>query len=115
MKERSYTLSEVSAHCELDDCWIVINDSVYNVTRFLQEHPGGRDVILEHAGRDATIAFYGSGHSPHGFSLLQEFRIGTLAKHEHVNLFGRSSLMVPEKTRNDDQTLWPELQIMAVD
>jgi cytochrome b involved in lipid metabolism len=45
-----YTLEEVSKHQSLDDCWIIIKNKVYNVTKFLGEHPGGEEVILDTAG-----------------------------------------------------------------
>jgi hypothetical protein len=41
-----YTLADVAKHNSATDCWMVINDKVYDVTSFIDEHPGG-DVILE--------------------------------------------------------------------
>uniref|UniRef100_A0A7N0VIB7 Cytochrome b5 heme-binding domain-containing protein n=1 Tax=Kalanchoe fedtschenkoi TaxID=63787 RepID=A0A7N0VIB7_KALFE len=35
------------------DCWLVINGKVLNLTKFLEEHRGGDDVLLEVAGKDA--------------------------------------------------------------
>lgn len=43
------------------------------------QHPGGFDVLMEHAGRDATVAFYSSGHHPSTIELLEPFCVGTLA------------------------------------
>lgn len=34
--------------------WLLIHKRVYNVTCFLEEHPGGEEVLLEQAGRDVT-------------------------------------------------------------
>lgn len=48
---------EVSKHNKRGDCWVVIHDKVYDVTDFLDDHPGGSDIILKYAGRDATKAF----------------------------------------------------------
>lgn len=53
----SFTWAEVSKHTTQDDCWIVINGKVFDVTSFLTKHPGGRWIILENAGKDATSAF----------------------------------------------------------
>ena len=50
-------MDEVAKHTTEDDCWVVIHGKVYNMTPFLDEHPGGVDVILEHAGKDATAPF----------------------------------------------------------
>ena len=36
------------------DCWLGIDGLVYDVTKFLDDHPGGPEIVLEHAGKDAT-------------------------------------------------------------
>ncbi|CAG8521710.1 25566_t:CDS:1 [Gigaspora margarita] len=48
---------EIAKHNTYQDCWIIIYDKVYNLSKFLPEHPGGVGVILEQAGKDATLAF----------------------------------------------------------
>ena len=48
---------EIARHTAKDDCWIVIHGKVYDVTKFLPEHPGGSAIILKYAGKDATKAF----------------------------------------------------------
>lgn len=73
-----YTLNEVSYHDMYDDCWIILYDRVYDITRFLQEHPGGEDVLMENAGRDATISFRSVGHSRGALNALEEYLIGIL-------------------------------------
>lgn len=50
-------LEEVSKHNMREDCWIVINDKVYDVTQFLEKHPGSAKPLLFYAGRDATEGF----------------------------------------------------------
>lgn len=50
-------VKEVMLHNKPDDCWIVLNDEVYDVTGFLELHPGGAGRLLEVAGRDATAKF----------------------------------------------------------
>ena len=55
---QEYTLEEISKHSTATDCWIIINSLVYDVTRFLSSHPGGKSSILAFAGKDATEVFY---------------------------------------------------------
>lgn len=54
---------DVSQHDTPEDCWIVIDDQVLDVTKFASEHPGGPALILKYAGHDATKA-YAQYHSP---------------------------------------------------
>jgi cytochrome b involved in lipid metabolism len=60
---REIDVSEVATHNDEGSAWIIMNDVVYDVTKFLMEHPGGEEVILQQAGRDATDAFNEVGHS----------------------------------------------------
>ncbi|AQK52190.1 hypothetical protein ZEAMMB73_Zm00001d050248 [Zea mays] len=58
MTSRSFTKEEISKHNTRKDCWIVIKDKVYDVTPYVEEHPGG-DAILNNAGGDSTEGFFG--------------------------------------------------------
>ncbi|XP_023016114.1 cytochrome b5 [Leptinotarsa decemlineata] len=83
-EERVITIKEVSCHDEASDCWIIIYDRVYDVTDFLDEHPGGADLLLEFAGREASSAFRGSGHSSQALRALDRFCVGELPMHERI-------------------------------
>ncbi|XP_037927340.1 cytochrome b5 [Teleopsis dalmanni] len=78
------SLQEVAMHDDYDDCWIIIYDRVYDVTKFLYMHPGGEDVIMDHAGRDATLAFHGTGHSRDAIDQMRDYLIGELPPHERI-------------------------------
>ncbi|KAL4079163.1 FMN-dependent dehydrogenase-domain-containing protein [Scleroderma citrinum] len=52
--KRLLTTQEVAAHNSRESCWIVVHGNVYDVTEFLDEHPGGSKIILKYAGKDAT-------------------------------------------------------------
>ena len=86
----TYTLAEVGLHSMEDDCWTVIDGSVYDLTSFISDHPGGEE-ILRACGGDATTLFHtrttedgetvGTGlpHSSSAESLLEGLKIGELA------------------------------------
>ncbi|KAI0795096.1 glyoxylate dehydrogenase [Abortiporus biennis] len=48
---------DVAAHSTRESCWIIVHGKVYDVTDFLDEHPGGSKIILKYAGKDATEAY----------------------------------------------------------
>ncbi|GBD33942.1 Soluble cytochrome b558 [bacterium HR34] len=51
-----YSFEEIQKHNTRDDCWLVINGKVYDVTDFLNKYPEG-DAILQNCGKDATEIF----------------------------------------------------------
>uniref|UniRef100_A0A0B6Y3E5 Cytochrome b5 n=1 Tax=Arion vulgaris TaxID=1028688 RepID=A0A0B6Y3E5_9EUPU len=70
----------IADHCSSESCWMVINNKVYDVTRFLRVHPGGDDIMLEYGGHDATSAFIDKGHSLDACDMLSEYLIGNVTK-----------------------------------
>lgn len=52
--EREISLEEVAKHTAKDDVWVIVKDIVLDCTKFLDDHPGGVQAILNFAGRDAT-------------------------------------------------------------
>lgn len=49
---------------------------VYDVTNYLEEHPGGDDVLLSATGKDATDDFEDAGHSNTARETMEEYYIG---------------------------------------
>ncbi|KAA8523171.1 hypothetical protein F0562_009594 [Nyssa sinensis] len=76
---KTYSKVEVSLHNKRTDCWIIIKEKVYDVTSYVEEHPGG-DAILAHAGDDSTEGFYGPQHATRVFDMIDDFYIGDLEK-----------------------------------
>ncbi|KAM9607334.1 cytochrome b5 type B isoform 1-T1 [Trichechus inunguis] len=71
-----YRLEEVAKRNSSKEIWLVIHGRVYDVTRFLDEHPGGEEVLLEQAGVDASESFEDVGHSFDAREMLKQYYIG---------------------------------------
>jgi cytochrome b involved in lipid metabolism len=81
MSDTVYTWEEVAKHKnKTTGVWIVVHNEVYDVTKFMDDHPGGEEVLLEQAGGDATEAFDDIGHSPDAKALQKDYRIGKIAE-----------------------------------
>ncbi|KAI6975542.1 hypothetical protein KC321_g4484, partial [Hortaea werneckii] len=61
--EALLSVEEIKRHNSPDDCWIVVDGKVWDITDFAPEHPGGGEIIWKHAGYDATTT-YSTYHSP---------------------------------------------------
>ena len=73
------TMEEVEKHNTDDDCWIVIKDRVYDATKYLDSHPGGRSSITIASGSDTTDDFEAL-HSSKAWKLIEEYYIGTIGE-----------------------------------
>ena len=51
------SISEIKTHNSKSDCWSIVNSNVYNLTSYVQSHPGGASVIANICGKDGTKAF----------------------------------------------------------
>ncbi|CAA2965322.1 cytochrome b5-like [Olea europaea var. sylvestris] len=78
MAPKVHTFEEVASHNKKDDCWLIISGKVYNVTPFLEEHPGGDEVLLTSTEKDATNDFEDVGHSDDAKVTMQKFYIGEI-------------------------------------
>ncbi|XP_077570438.1 cytochrome b5-like isoform X4 [Stigmatopora nigra] len=71
-------LDDISQQNSLKCTWIMIRHKVYDVSSFLQEHPGGEEVLREHSGADATESFEDAGHSADARRVAAQMLIGEL-------------------------------------
>lgn len=75
----TYTLAQVATHKTASDCWTTISGSVYDLTKWIGQHPGGEGAILSICGKDGTGAFTGQhGMGGKEASILAGFKIGVL-------------------------------------
>ncbi len=75
----SYTAAQVAAHNTAQDCWTIVSGSIYNLTEWIAQHPGGEGPILSICGNDGTSAFMDEHmRDSRAQGMLATFKIGTL-------------------------------------
>lgn len=78
------SVAEIAKHNTVSNCWLIISDKVYDVSGYLQIHPGGSSAITPYCGKDGTQAFATKDlkstkdHSSLAHNLLKDYFIGNL-------------------------------------
>ena len=79
--DRAISAEELAKHARPDDCWMAIRGSVYDVTKYLPDHPSRPEIIEPWCGKEATQAYEtktkGRKHSEAADKMLPAYRIGT--------------------------------------
>ena len=79
--QTGYTMAKVKENNSAASCWSVINGNVYNLTQWINSHPGGPSVIRGLCGVDGTSSFNGKHRGDGGpASILSGYLLGPLAK-----------------------------------
>jgi cytochrome b involved in lipid metabolism len=73
---KTYTYDDLKLHIKETSAWVAVFDKVYDVTEFALKHPGGKQVLLELAGTNATDEFEEQGHDDFHIEKMEEFLIG---------------------------------------
>lgn len=74
-KLKEYFVEEVSTHNTMSSVWLIISDEVFDVTKFLADHPGGTQPIMNMAGKESTDSFMNS-HSIKAKELINNYKTG---------------------------------------
>lgn len=84
-EKKQYTRSEVASIDSKEKTVIIIHDKVYDVSSFLNEHPGGEEILLDHAGKESSEDFDDVGHSKDAMDLMKKYHVGDLVDSEKTN------------------------------
>jgi cytochrome b involved in lipid metabolism len=80
---RRISSAELGRHVHATNCWIAVRGGVYDVTRYIDQHPAPPHTITATCGTDATVAFEtknrNGSHSPGAWHLLETMRVGDYA------------------------------------
>jgi cytochrome b involved in lipid metabolism len=71
------TKAEISLHNKKNDCYLIIKNKVYDVSKYISNHPGGQGEIISKCGREVTGVF-ADIHSNFAWDLLNNYQIGQL-------------------------------------
>lgn len=74
---------EVSQHNSSSDAWIIIDEKVYDITKFARLHPGGEKLLLDYAGKDCTTVFWNLHRAESLKKYSKRLQIGVLPKDEY--------------------------------
>ncbi|KAJ7637159.1 oxidoreductase [Roridomyces roridus] len=106
---RIFTAEDVATHKTQSNCWLSRNGKVYNVTKFIDDHPGGDDIILKYAGKDVGAVMTGKEgehheHSDAAYDMLEEYQVGKLGTEESIIRadFDAPDDWHPEETKPED-------------
>ncbi len=77
--------TEVAKHNRASDCWMIISGKIYNLTSYLNSHPGGAAIIIQACGQDGSALYRtkgggGGNHSGYAYGLLANYLVGTLGE-----------------------------------
>ncbi|XP_048402427.1 cytochrome b5 [Stegostoma tigrinum] len=100
------TMEAVKTHNSSKSTWLVIHDKVYDVTKFLEEHPGGEEVLFEQAGGDATESFEDVGHSSDAREMLKQYFIGELDLADRRKEYSKDVLITTTSSHSSWWTNW---------
>jgi len=76
-----YTLAQVKANNSRQSCWTIIDNYVYDLTRWINSHPGGASAILSLCGVDGSAAFNSQHENQSKPAVrLDSYKLGPLVK-----------------------------------
>jgi cytochrome b involved in lipid metabolism len=82
--DKEFKEEEVATHNTEKDCYLIIGNEdtggpmVYDVSKYMDDHPGGPEILMEYAGKDADEMFDAIGHSKEAKSKMKEMLVGKL-------------------------------------
>jgi len=74
-----FTLADVAMHHTKNDCYLAINNKVYDVSSYISFHPGGSRTIISRCGMEVT-GIFASIHSNFAWDLLSKYKVGSISQ-----------------------------------
>ena len=110
-KSRMFTkVHEISEHSAPDDLWLLISNKVYDVSNF--KHPGGKEILVQNAGQDATTQFEDINHSKKAYNMMKDFYIGDFYNPEDEKESWES--YIKRKQREEENQMSPLVKSLLI-
>jgi 4-hydroxysphinganine ceramide fatty acyl 2-hydroxylase len=84
----TFTRAEVESHNTEKSCYVTLGKNVYDVTDFVDSHPGGADLIMEYAGKDIADILRDETSHPHSetaYEVLDDSLVGFLSSSDKLS------------------------------
>ena len=98
---KEYTMEDVAKHNALPSVWSVYKGDVYDITMFINVHPGGKKILEKVYGKDMTPLF----NKFHGYlkiaNLIGPLKIGTVVQEGGFN--PKNEKPIREEDENEDE------------
>ncbi|KAK1761045.1 putative Inositolphosphorylceramide-B C-26 hydroxylase [Echria macrotheca] len=104
------TLAEVESHNSAKSCYVTLGNKVYDVTDFLDAHPGGSDLVLEYGGRDVSEILKDESshaHSEAAYEVLDDSLVAFLASANGTKSNGKATTTGAENGTADGKYVHP--------
>lgn len=116
--KRKIPMSEVQQHASIGDSWMVVKGRVFNITPYMDYHPGGKAELMKGVGRDAT-ALFDEIHPWISLDMLERLQVGLLDKSlrlPSMSSIFRSPLKLASSSRGLPEALdpvkWRQFQLV---
>ena len=111
---KTFTRGDVAQHSSKEDCWVIFDNVVYDVTDFIADHPGGEELIMEYAGQDVTAIMKNKDshvHSRSAYTMLGDFAIGKVSLPETMSPEGMAPAFLPADAHISDDFVPEETDV----
>lgn len=95
-----YAKSDLQNNASAKSLWVSLDDNIYDITPFIDTHPGGKLLLLKYAGKDIKEPMIKHSHSQNAYTILSSFKIGTL-----INNGSNDTLNSSNETLNDNSSI----------
>ncbi|EMR67809.1 putative acyl- dehydrogenase protein [Eutypa lata UCREL1] len=104
---KTFSKADVASHNKGDDLYIIVDDDVYDLTKFQDDHPGGKKILTRVAGKDASKQFW----KYHNEGILKKYKaklqVGSLDSKPKVEATPSPTQAAPEPKKETTKAVIP--------